>query len=315
MTTPILVVCIPWIPVVGSICVVSAVVSSYAVAVHNNHTVAVIPYISDCANYAPESCIFSQLMNITAAIAAFMYLVRYKLLNAYLSSDCSRASNSSSTTKHLTRANTAALVFGLLSAFGISLVGNFQDRTVTILHSIGAILAFAICIVYCCLQTVISAFTARRPAQADSETLTCDDQPPSRSSCLPRSAARPLVGKTLVAIRLCVCVGLVVSFVLYEVFLTSSMSKFDGENTLFWKSSHQGWTDHVISCASQWTLFSCIVLFMLSHAVEFRRIRQMSLVDIQLDYQCSSFYHGAEREVQSTTVARGYATTVAVSAD
>lgn len=40
--------------------------------------------------------------------------------------------------------NTAAFIVGILACIGMSLVANFQETTIVIIHGLGAVLAFAI---------------------------------------------------------------------------------------------------------------------------------------------------------------------------
>lgn len=43
------------------------------IAVWLGHVQAGFPYISDAATYAPESCIFAQLINMTSALSEYKY--------------------------------------------------------------------------------------------------------------------------------------------------------------------------------------------------------------------------------------------------
>ncbi|XP_048962306.1 modulator of macroautophagy TMEM150B isoform X4 [Canis lupus dingo] len=69
------------------------------------------PYISLCGSYPPQSCIFSQLLNMGAAMAAWICIIRYHQLRDW---GVGRWFNQ------------VILWTGLLCALGTSVVGNFQ---------------------------------------------------------------------------------------------------------------------------------------------------------------------------------------------
>ncbi|XP_027474263.1 modulator of macroautophagy TMEM150B isoform X3 [Zalophus californianus] len=69
------------------------------------------PYISLCGSYPPQSCIFSQLLNMGAAMAAWICIIRYHQLRDW------------GVGKWF---NQLILWTGLLCALGTSVVGNFQ---------------------------------------------------------------------------------------------------------------------------------------------------------------------------------------------
>lgn len=120
---------------------------TYGIAVYNGNVKPDFPYISDTGATPPESCVFGQLLNIAAVVAMFVFYIRYKQIDTYQRT-CPR--------KAVSRVNKVAFVIGLLAAFGISMVGNFQEGNVWIVHMIGAFLAFVFGGVYCCLQTYLS---------------------------------------------------------------------------------------------------------------------------------------------------------------
>lgn len=120
---------------------------TYGIAVYNGNVKPDFPYISDTGTTPPESCVFGQLLNIAAVVAMFVFYIRYKQIDTFKLT-CHR--------KAITRVNKVAFVIGLLAAFGISLVGNFQEDNVVIVHMIGAFLAFVFGGLYCCVQTYLS---------------------------------------------------------------------------------------------------------------------------------------------------------------
>ncbi|XP_026673391.1 uncharacterized protein LOC108629801, partial [Ceratina calcarata] len=106
----------------------------YVIAVLLDHVEAGFPYISDVATYAPESCIFAQFINMLAMLLSFVIYIRYSQVNECLSNFSLQAS--------LPKWNHWALIFGLTSTFGLSVVANFQETSVIVVHFIGALLCF-----------------------------------------------------------------------------------------------------------------------------------------------------------------------------
>ncbi|XP_038609225.1 modulator of macroautophagy TMEM150B isoform X1 [Tachyglossus aculeatus] len=117
----------------------------FALAVSNNsvNLTRVFPYISHCGSFPPQSCIFSQILNLGAAMAATICLLRYHQLQDWGAPPSW---------------NQVSLGAGLLSALGTSIVGNFQQTLQLPTHLVGAFLAFAIGLSYFWLQL----FLARR---------------------------------------------------------------------------------------------------------------------------------------------------------
>ncbi|XP_063109387.1 modulator of macroautophagy TMEM150B isoform X2 [Cavia porcellus] len=85
------------------------------------------PYISICGSYPPQSCIFSQVLNMGAALAAWICIVRYHQLRDWGVGTCF---------------NQLTLWSGLICALGTSIVGNFQEKNQKPTHLVGAFLAF-----------------------------------------------------------------------------------------------------------------------------------------------------------------------------
>lgn len=56
------------------------------------------------------------------------------------------------TNNKVEKLNKKSLWIGLLSSFGVSIVGNFQETNVFVIHVLGAFLAFGIGTVYICMQ-------------------------------------------------------------------------------------------------------------------------------------------------------------------
>ncbi|XP_029780611.1 modulator of macroautophagy TMEM150B isoform X2 [Suricata suricatta] len=98
------------------------------------------PYISLCGSYPPQSCIFSQLLNMGAAMAAWICIIRYHQLRDL------------GVGKWFNR---LILSTGLLCALGTSVVGNFQQRNQLPTHLTGAFFAFFVGTLYFWLQILL----------------------------------------------------------------------------------------------------------------------------------------------------------------
>ncbi|XP_052025998.1 modulator of macroautophagy TMEM150B [Apodemus sylvaticus] len=99
------------------------------------------PFISNCGSYAPQSCIFSQVLNIGAALAVWICIVRYHQLRDW---------------GVKTWQNQLILWSGILCALGTSIVGNFQEKNQKPTHLAGAFLAFILGNLYFWLQFFLS---------------------------------------------------------------------------------------------------------------------------------------------------------------
>lgn len=124
-------------------------ISTYVIAVSLGHVKASVPFISDSGTCPPESCIFSQLLNITALLLALTVYVRYSMVEDYY-----RGSRMRSRWDRLY--NRASLLAGLVGSFGISVVGNFQVTNMVGVHMAGAMTAFSLGTLYCWLQVPIT---------------------------------------------------------------------------------------------------------------------------------------------------------------
>ncbi|PNI15006.1 TMEM150B isoform 7, partial [Pan troglodytes] len=91
-------------------------------------------------SFPPQSCIFSQVLNMGAALAAWICIVRYHQLRDW---GVGRWPNQ------------LILWTGLLCALGTSVVGNFQEKNQRPTHLAGAFLAFILGNVYFWLQLLL----------------------------------------------------------------------------------------------------------------------------------------------------------------
>jgi len=133
-------------PILLMLMMVVTLALTYILAVIRQDVDPYFPYISDAASKKPESCVFSQLLNIGAFLGIIIVYLRYRLVK-----ELNRASDLS-----LDRLNIVALIVGCISSGGMSVVGNFQITAVFIVHLIGAFTCFGTGLIYCILQTAAS---------------------------------------------------------------------------------------------------------------------------------------------------------------
>uniref|UniRef100_A0A452H245 CWH43-like N-terminal domain-containing protein n=1 Tax=Gopherus agassizii TaxID=38772 RepID=A0A452H245_9SAUR len=96
---------------------------------------------STCGSDPPQSCIFSQVLNVGAFLVVWISCLRFQQVQDW-GGPCAL--------------NAAGLCLGLLCALGASLVGNFQQNNQLETHLFGAFLAFIVGVVYFWVQAVLT---------------------------------------------------------------------------------------------------------------------------------------------------------------
>ncbi|XP_032395092.1 transmembrane protein 150C [Etheostoma spectabile] len=99
------------------------------------------PYISVAGNFSPASCVFSEVMNLSAFVGFLIAVLRYLQL------------------KHRTPhqwLNVGSLVAFSIGCFGMTLVGNFQLFTEEMIHNLGTLMTFGLGTLYCWVQSYIT---------------------------------------------------------------------------------------------------------------------------------------------------------------
>ncbi|XP_033752462.1 DNA damage-regulated autophagy modulator protein 2-like isoform X3 [Pecten maximus] len=262
------------VTVITAIYVPVSFIITYAIAVSNGHVEAGFPYISDTGTLPPESCIFGQLLNFGALIAAWNVYIRYKQIKAtYLPVN----------RRGILRANTVAFILGLLTATGVSIVGNFQETNVIVVHIIGAFMAFGIGALYCFVQTGMSLKMPEVPGST------------------------PFINK----IRILLCVLDTVFFILT---FSGTASSGIGNHIyhMRWASSEPGYAEHLVATISEWLMAIFIVMFFVTFYKEFRKFRLTSpqvVFDIKPEIGCDQLNHteilGTEYVGQNNTGTSG----------
>lgn len=201
-----------------------------------NHCEVAWPYISDTGVHIPESCIFSQLLNIASTLIALTIAVRYKQVEQQCRDNLIPDANK------IFALNKVSFFLGLASAAGLSIVANFQELQLFTIHMIGAFSAFGFGLIYCALQTRLSYYMC----------LIVDS------------------GLILARCRLVLTVILAITFITSSVFGPISIRYFHGTDTTNWRPEDGGYLYHVISSVCEWISAMAIDFFILSFAHEFK---------------------------------------------
>lgn len=206
------------------------------IAIILGHCEVIFPYISDTGVRVPESCIFSQLFNTVATLIGLTIAVRYKQVEQQCRDNLIPGAN------NVFSLNRLSLFVGLISVIGLSIVANFQELQLFVIHMIGAYTAFGFGLIYCILQTRLSFYMY------------------------------PIVklGLTLARCRLALTIILAITFITSSVFGPIAMKQFDGSDITKWGPENKGYVFHVISSVCEWISAMAIDFFILSFAHEFK---------------------------------------------
>ncbi|CAH8448103.1 unnamed protein product [Schistosoma turkestanicum] len=169
--------------------------------------------MSDAGSRIPESCIFGQLLNIVSVLAGLCFYSWHKHLL-----DCSQKFNQRRYRQ--IRLARIALCFGLICAFGMSIVANFQETAIWSMHLLGAGLLFGGGSIYSLVVTYI--------------TYKYLEYSPIR------------------IIRLVLTFISIFSFLLQPTTGLVARFMYDGDNIRKWKPTDKGYSFHVVSSISEW---------------------------------------------------------------
>ncbi|XP_074546734.1 transmembrane protein 150C [Halichoeres trimaculatus] len=144
--------CSPWalLPPLFSVLTAAGLWIVYFVAVHDMRIEPLgskytrekrPPFISVAGNYAPASCIFSEVMNLAAFLGFMIGVLRYVQLKNY------------SVKPWL---NVCSLVTFSLGCFGMTLVGNFQVFAEMAVHNAGTFMTFGLGTLFCWIQSYVT---------------------------------------------------------------------------------------------------------------------------------------------------------------
>nr|XP_046236934.1 DNA damage-regulated autophagy modulator protein 2-like [Scatophagus argus]XP_046236945.1 DNA damage-regulated autophagy modulator protein 2-like [Scatophagus argus]XP_046236953.1 DNA damage-regulated autophagy modulator protein 2-like [Scatophagus argus] len=225
-------------------------VFAYITAVVLKHVDPLVPYISDTGTLAPERCVFGIMLDVSAFLGMATVYVRYKQVEA-LTGD---------TEVKLHRLNFSGLLLGLISSFGMCVVANFQKTTLFSMHIVGAVLTFGVGALYILIQTVLSFYM----------------QPHIHSKFI------YLVRLSIGGWTLCSIISMFVS----SVIMYSSLRGVDVVDKLHWTPGETGYTAHIVSTVSEWSLALSFISFFFTYVRDFQKIDLRAEVALQ----CSHLY-------------------------
>ncbi|CAH8448119.1 unnamed protein product [Schistosoma turkestanicum] len=127
------------------IATVSTFFISYLISTSNHHASIIFPYISDTGALPPESCVFGQLLNICSFLS-------FVCIYCWYLHECNVIHALEGPNSHIVFARLTCTV-GCLSALGMSIVANFQEASLIVVHLIGALMTFGLGIVFSALVT------------------------------------------------------------------------------------------------------------------------------------------------------------------
>uniref|UniRef100_U5ESK3 Putative conserved plasma membrane protein n=1 Tax=Corethrella appendiculata TaxID=1370023 RepID=U5ESK3_9DIPT len=233
-------------------------IGTYIAAVIQGHVVPDFPYISDAATYSPESCVFGQFINIGCVLLGITIYIRYRQIDEYsiIHSDVRRC---------VGRKNIIGLWIGITSCLGISIVANFQETNVRIVHFVGAFLCFGAGTIYFWLQAIISYYL------------------------------QPYSGSMLKAhIRLMLSVICTIFFIVASVTGVISHIRFKGSDPRKWYPSDGGWYYHVASTISEWIVATAFCFYIITFTEEFKIISldhpPLQFIEIEEEIEYSQNY-------------------------
>ncbi|XP_068171473.1 DNA damage-regulated autophagy modulator protein 2b [Antennarius striatus] len=239
-----------FLPVSLVIWTTASFVFAYITAVVLRHVDPLVPYISDTGTMAPERCVFGIMLDVSAFLGMATTYVRYKQVEALMVEPKLR----------LHRLNLSGLMLGVVSSFGMCVVANFQKTTLFSLHLVGAVLTFGVGFLYILVQTLVSFYM----------------QPHVHS-------------RTAYRVRLCVAVWTLcsaVSMFISSVVMYSSLPGVDVAQKLHWTPGETGYTAHIISTVSEWSLALSFISFFLTYIRDFQKIN----LRVETDLASSHLY-------------------------
>ncbi|KAH3886517.1 DNA damage-regulated autophagy modulator protein 2-like [Dreissena polymorpha] len=222
-----------YLPILLVVLSTATFISTYIIAIYKDDVSADFPYISDTGTKPPESCIFGQFLNISAAICLCTVYVRYKLVESLSTTD----------DQMLRCLNKWGLALGIITSLGLSIVANFQETLVEPVHIAGAGLVFGVGVVYAALQTRLTYYM-----HPDYNGLYI---------------ARIRLTLTLVSL-----VVMVLTFICAAI-----SRRIPPKDKLHWKPDEPGYVEHIVSTVGEWITAITFLLYFLTFVRDFTKIK------------------------------------------
>ncbi|XP_019639846.1 PREDICTED: DNA damage-regulated autophagy modulator protein 1-like isoform X1 [Branchiostoma belcheri] len=224
-----------FLPIGLGVWTTATMVTTYIMAVLRGDVVPDFPYISDTGDKIPESCVFGQMLNISAFLSLGTMYVRYKQVEAM----------NQTNSRGVRLLNKVGLWVGLLTSVGLTLVANFQEGNVKTVHFIGAALVFGMGVVYSCLHTAVSY--RLYPAYA------------SLRLCRARAAIT--------------AVGALAMIIAFGTAMSANYQWATHEHAhdrLHWQPGDPGYAPHVASTISEWIMAIAFLFYFFTFIPDFQ---------------------------------------------
>lgn len=227
---------IHWFPLAVFFVFQTTFICTYIAAVIQGHVVPDVPYISDAATYSPESCVFGQFINIGCVLLGIVIYIRYRQIEKLIYHHPEMLAP-------INKMNNNAVWIGILSCLGCSIVANFQETNVRIVHFVGAFTCFGMGTVYFWIQALISY------------------------------DIHQFMGSIRMAhFRLVLSAFCTIFFIIVAVCGIISHILFEGKDPRKWYPSDGGWRYHIASSISEWIVATIFCFYILSFTDEFKLI-------------------------------------------
>ncbi|XP_071809530.1 DNA damage-regulated autophagy modulator protein 1-like [Asterias amurensis] len=227
-----------FLPICLFLLLVVTLVTTYTIAVLRGDVEVFFPYISETGGKPPESCIFGQFVNVACVLLLATLYVRFKEVDTI----------EGLPSKQINGLNKVSAVLGVAATLGMSVVANFQDTNVFVVHRIGAYTLFVCMTLYSMLHTMITY-------------LVCPEY------------SKPLVGIVRLLLSLSMFFTMVTCFTTSSIASAEWMNHHNPNDTeFFWKPTDGGYDFHIASTMCEWALAVSFALFCLTFVSEFRHI-------------------------------------------
>ncbi|XP_013384682.1 DNA damage-regulated autophagy modulator protein 1 [Lingula anatina] len=239
-----------FLPISLGVLATATFVSTYIISVVRNDVEVFFPYISDTGTNAPESCIFGQFLNLSAFLSLATMYVRYKLVKGFISDEY----------RGIDILNKVAAGFGILTSLGLSMVANFQETKVEVVHFLGAGLVFGGGVVYSLLHCAISY----KMYPQFNGVYIC---------------------RWRLALSLFSLISMVVTFIAASISRVEWNAMPDHpDSRVHWKPTDWGYAPHVVSTIAEWCMSIAFLLYFFTYIRDFQKVDLGIVVHLQVSH-------------------------------
>ncbi|XP_070553064.1 DNA damage-regulated autophagy modulator protein 1-like [Ptychodera flava] len=240
-----------YLPIMLGVMSGATFITSYVIAVIKGDVFAVFPYISDTGTKPPESCIFGQFLNLSAFLAFATMYVRYKQVAEFYAQDV---------VNKILKLNKTAFVIGSFSCLGLSIVANFQETSVIVVHGVGATMVFGLGVLYAFLQTIMTY-----------------KMYPDRNGLF--------ICRVRMIISSVALVSMVIAFSAAAVAYVQWNKYHDQhDDRQHWRPSDGGYTAHLVSSIGEWMMAFSFLLFFFTYIRDFQKVDMEAQIRLYVEH-------------------------------